>query len=174
MRLTYESADSYVSYVNAAYAAANAFPSIAGPVTSLNQAAGPPSEAESEASSASLPASSGFLQSILPAWSKELSAIEKNLHAWGKNNEKKARALVLASADAPAGGHTLVARAAPLAWYELEFELDWARPRGAFQIGQYDRRGRAANKPALPKREANATPVRFRDELLRLARHAGG
>jgi hypothetical protein len=53
------------------------------------------------------------------------------------------------------------------------FELDWARPRGAFQIGQYDRRGRAANKPALPKREANATPVRFRDELLRLARHAG-
>lgn len=29
--------------------------------------------------------------------------------------------------------------------------------------------GKAANKPTLGKREANATPLEFRDELLRLA-----
>jgi hypothetical protein len=33
----------------------------------------------------------------------------------------------------------------------------------------YDQRGKAANKPTLGKREANATPLEFRDELLRLA-----
>jgi len=32
----------------------------------------------------------------------------------------------------------------------------------------------AANKPTLGKREANATPIEFRDELLALARHSVG
>lgn len=49
------------------------------------------------------------------------------------------------------------------------FELRWDRPKGSHQIGFYDQRGRAANKPTLGKREANATPLEFRDELLRLA-----
>ena len=31
------------------------------------------------------------------------------------------------------------------------------------------RGGKTANKPTLGKREANATPIEFRDELLRLA-----
>jgi len=49
------------------------------------------------------------------------------------------------------------------------FELRWARPEGTHQIGFQDQRGKAANKPTLGKREANATPLDFMDELLRLA-----
>jgi hypothetical protein len=52
------------------------------------------------------------------------------------------------------------------------FELRWARPKGTHQIGFYDQRGKTANKPTLGKREANATPLEFRDELLRLAMKA--
>jgi hypothetical protein len=52
------------------------------------------------------------------------------------------------------------------------FELRWFRTKGTHQIGFYDQRGKSANKPTLNKREANATPVEFRDELLRLARWA--
>lgn len=52
------------------------------------------------------------------------------------------------------------------------FELRWARPVGTHQIGFHDQRGKAANKPTLGKREANATPLAFRDELLRLALHS--
>lgn len=48
-------------------------------------------------------------------------------------------------------------------------ELRWDRPRGECQIGYQDRRGKARNKPTLSKREANATPVEFRDELISLA-----
>lgn len=36
----------------------------------------------------------------------------------------------------------------------------------------HNQRGPAANKPTLGKREANATPPEFRDELIRLARMA--
>lgn len=54
------------------------------------------------------------------------------------------------------------------------FELRWERPTGTHQIGFYDQRGKAANKPTLGKREANATPIEFRDELIALARHAVG
>ncbi len=49
------------------------------------------------------------------------------------------------------------------------FELRWERPKGTHQIGFRDQRGKAANKPTLGKREANATPLEFRDELERLA-----
>lgn len=52
------------------------------------------------------------------------------------------------------------------------FALDWNRPAGSHQIGYHDQRGKAANKPTLSKHEANATPTSFRDELIRLARHA--
>jgi hypothetical protein len=48
-------------------------------------------------------------------------------------------------------------------------ELRWERKVGTHQIGFHDQRGKAANKPTLGKREANATPIEFRDELLRLA-----
>lgn len=51
-------------------------------------------------------------------------------------------------------------------------ELRWDRPTGTHQIGGCDQRGKAANKPTLSKREANATPLAFRDELLRLALHS--
>lgn len=51
-------------------------------------------------------------------------------------------------------------------------ELDWSRPVGSHQIGYHDQRGKAANKPTLSRREANATPVAFRDALIGLARHS--
>ncbi len=54
------------------------------------------------------------------------------------------------------------------------FELRWERPRGTHQVGCQCRQGIRKtepwrNKPTLGKREANATPLEFRDELLRLA-----
>lgn len=51
-------------------------------------------------------------------------------------------------------------------------ELIWDRPAGTHQVGFQDQRGKDRNKPTLSTMEANATPVRFRDELLRLARHS--
>lgn len=56
----------------------------------------------------------------------------------------------------------------------LPFELRWGRPVGTHQIGQQNRQGVRRlepwrNKPSLSKTEANATPVEFRDELIRLA-----
>jgi len=52
------------------------------------------------------------------------------------------------------------------------FDLRWERPEGTHQIGFHDQRGKAANKPTLNKREANATPMEFRDTLLALASQA--
>lgn len=52
------------------------------------------------------------------------------------------------------------------------FPLRWERPRGTHQVGFHDQRGKAANKPTLSSAEANATPKAFRDEMIRLARHA--
>ena len=50
------------------------------------------------------------------------------------------------------------------------FELKWERPVGTHQIGFHDQRGKDRNKPTLGKREANATPIAFRDALIDLAR----
>lgn len=47
------------------------------------------------------------------------------------------------------------------------FDLDWAQREGTHQIGWFDRK-----KPTLGKKEASRTPIRFRDELLRLASHS--
>lgn len=52
------------------------------------------------------------------------------------------------------------------------YELRWDRPKGSHQVGGCDKRGKSANKPTLSKREANATPIEFRDELIRLAINA--
>jgi hypothetical protein len=52
------------------------------------------------------------------------------------------------------------------------FSLRWNRPIGTHQIGYADQRGKERNKPTVTKREANATPVKFRDELIRLAKHS--
>ncbi len=52
------------------------------------------------------------------------------------------------------------------------FSLRWERTTGTHQIGFQDQRGKARNKPTLNKRAANATPLEFRDELLRLALHS--
>lgn len=54
------------------------------------------------------------------------------------------------------------------------FDLRWDKPAGSHQVGFHDQRGKARNKPTLGKREANATPVEFRDELLKLAMHSLG
>ena len=53
--------------------------------------------------------------------------------------------------------------------YKHPFNLMWDKPKGSHQIGFQDQRGKARNKPTLGKREANATPLKFRDELLKLA-----
>jgi hypothetical protein len=52
------------------------------------------------------------------------------------------------------------------------FDLCWERPKGTHQVGFYDQRGKARNKPTLSKKEANATPITFRDELIRLSVHS--
>ena len=51
-------------------------------------------------------------------------------------------------------------------------DLIWERPRGAYQVGFQDQRGKARNKPTLSQQEARATPIAFRDCLLALARRA--
>ena len=55
----------------------------------------------------------------------------------------------------------------------LPNEFRWDRPRGACQVGHYDQRGKAANKPTLSSRDARATPPEFRDALIRLATQTG-
>lgn len=52
------------------------------------------------------------------------------------------------------------------------FDLRWDRPTGTHQIGFPDQRGKAANKPTLGKKEANATPREFQQVLLKLARYS--
>jgi hypothetical protein len=52
------------------------------------------------------------------------------------------------------------------------FELNWERLKGTHQIGFQDQRGKSKNKPTLSKKEANATPLQFRDMLIRLAINA--
>jgi hypothetical protein len=49
------------------------------------------------------------------------------------------------------------------------FDLIWDTPKGTHQIGFQDQRGKAKNKPTLSKKEANATPERFKLEMLKLA-----
>lgn len=50
--------------------------------------------------------------------------------------------------------------------------MRWERPVGTHQIGFQDQRGKAANKPTLGRREASATPLLFRDELISIAKLA--
>lgn len=45
----------------------------------------------------------------------------------------------------------------------------WGRIPGTHQVGFQDQRGKAANKPTLTKREANATPPEFARWLVELA-----
>jgi hypothetical protein len=54
------------------------------------------------------------------------------------------------------------------------YELNWKRVAGTHQIGYADQRGKARNKPTVPKHEAIHTPVAFAEELVRLARHSTG
>jgi len=49
-------------------------------------------------------------------------------------------------------------------------ELRWERPTGSHQVGFYDQRGKEKNKPTLSKREANATPIGFALELIKMVR----
>ncbi|HEX6053728.1 MAG TPA: hypothetical protein VFZ21_30875 [Gemmatimonadaceae bacterium] len=49
-------------------------------------------------------------------------------------------------------------------------DLDWRRPKGTHQIGFHDQRGPAANLPTLGKRESSATPPRFAELLIGIAR----
>lgn len=52
------------------------------------------------------------------------------------------------------------------------FDLNWSRPIGTHQIGFRDQRGKARNKPTISGKAASATPLAFRDVLIRLAIHS--
>ena len=52
------------------------------------------------------------------------------------------------------------------------FDLRWDRFAGTHQVGFYDKRGKGKNKPTLSKRDANATPLEFKEELIALAIHS--
>ena len=56
--------------------------------------------------------------------------------------------------------------------FHKPFDLIWDRTKGSHQVGFQDQRGKARNKPTLSKKEANATPLLFRHELVRLARES--
>jgi len=51
-------------------------------------------------------------------------------------------------------------------------DLNWDREPGTHQCGGCDQRGKARNKQTLSKKEANATPIGFRDILIDLARNS--
>lgn len=51
-------------------------------------------------------------------------------------------------------------------------DLRWERNDGTHQIGFHDQRGKERNKPTISGKAASATPVEFRDELIKLARNA--
>ena len=55
---------------------------------------------------------------------------------------------------------------------KIPFELNWERLKGTHQIGFHDQRGKEKNKPTLNKKEANATPIGFKHELIALAIHS--
>lgn len=55
---------------------------------------------------------------------------------------------------------------------QMPLAMRWERPVGTHQVGFRDQRGAAANKPTLSKAEANATPIEFRDALIKLAIHS--
>ncbi len=50
------------------------------------------------------------------------------------------------------------------------FPMNWNTPKGFYQIGFQDQRGKLRNKPTISGKEASATPLLFRDELLKLAK----
>lgn len=50
--------------------------------------------------------------------------------------------------------------------------LLWERNPGTHQIGFHDQRGKERNKPTISGKAASATPLKFRDELIELARNA--
>jgi len=51
-------------------------------------------------------------------------------------------------------------------------QLCWDRTPGTHQVGFQDKRGKARNKKTLSTKEANASPLAFRDALIGLARAA--
>lgn len=49
-------------------------------------------------------------------------------------------------------------------------DLCWERPVGSHQIGFHDQRGKTRNKPTISGKAASATPLAFRDALIKIAR----
>ena len=99
------------------------------------------------------------------AWKEYGLARPKNI-GWTKTSDKEWVCEVWQSAY----GHK-ANKATWLYYFGLRspFDLRWDRPIGTHQIGFHDQRGKSRNKPTLGKREANATPVEFRNVLIELA-----
>lgn len=53
------------------------------------------------------------------------------------------------------------------------FDLKWLKSEWSHQIGGFDQRGKQRNKPTVSKKEASATPVEFKKELINLAIYSG-
>ena len=50
----------------------------------------------------------------------------------------------------------------------MPLDLNWKREKGFFQIGFYDQRGKDRNKKTVSGKEASATPIKLRQDLIRL------
>lgn len=48
-------------------------------------------------------------------------------------------------------------------------DLDWSRPRASHQVGWHGKTPKSRSRPTLSRKEAMATPIRFRDMLISLA-----
>ncbi len=55
---------------------------------------------------------------------------------------------------------------------DAPIELNWERKDGTHQIGFHDQRGKARNKPTISGKAASATPIEFRDVLIKIARES--
>ncbi len=51
-------------------------------------------------------------------------------------------------------------------------EMVWDKPIGSHQIGFPDKRGKERNKPTLSKKEANGTPILYRDTLIEIPKYS--
>lgn len=51
---------------------------------------------------------------------------------------------------------------------KMPLDLNWKREKGVFQIGFYDQRGKDRNKNTVSGKEASATPIKLRNDLIRL------
>jgi len=53
---------------------------------------------------------------------------------------------------------------------DIPASMKWERPEATHQIGFHDQRGKERNKPTISGKAASATPIEFRDALIKIAK----